>query len=423
MSSATYTAFGVCAVSSLASAGPGCLQGRPIGTNWNIVRTLESVTTESGSYLIAGGIQFLLNDPHSLVAQWDESTWSADFPPEIKSNGARSISWNRNTASPRLFFSNNALIAFENTASTILVDDPNYLDAFGAADVLPPNLTGQLYFPLQLPNSTQIATFTPVDVEYVGAPFQGAVCDIISDEVNGQQVLYAAGSFYAAGATACRNVAMWDGQAWQPLGAGLNNQVCALAIFEDQHGRHLIAGGAFTRSGGKDVVGLARWDGSEWHPFEYTNQPEIQWSFVRNMMTISTEQGPMLAVAGDGTGLDLWFGIWTGHEWIQPESSGWTGGTFSFEQHTRSDGVTRLYTGGTYGLGNGAFTNVIEWEIGRTDCDADIDENCTVNFFDIGLFLQSFASGAPLADWNDDGVYNFFDVGGFLESYLSNPCN
>jgi hypothetical protein len=65
--------------------------------------------------------------------------------------------------------------------------------------------------------------------------------------------LVAGGSFDRAGTVSASNIAAWDGQGWQALGAGLGGTVRALATHPDGS---LIAGG--------HGFGVARWNGSGW---------------------------------------------------------------------------------------------------------------------------------------------------------------
>lgn len=68
--------------------------------------------------------------------------------------------------------------------------------------------------------------------------------------------LLVAGEFSTAGGVPASRVAVWDGSAFQPLGAGVQGVVnCAV-----EHDGQLYLGGAML-SGGSD---LARWDGSAW---------------------------------------------------------------------------------------------------------------------------------------------------------------
>ena len=62
-----------------------------------------------------------------------------------------------------------------------------------------------------------------------------------------------AGSFTYAGAAFAGGIAMWDGAAWQPLGAGFDLTVGALTVFNGT----LVAGGQFTFSGGTSVPHVA----------------------------------------------------------------------------------------------------------------------------------------------------------------------
>lgn len=65
--------------------------------------------------------------------------------------------------------------------------------------------------------------------------------------------IVAGGRFDGAGAQSARNVAVWDGDGWRPLGPGLAGRIHALTPY----GGHLIAGGSFSAR-------VARWDGATW---------------------------------------------------------------------------------------------------------------------------------------------------------------
>jgi Tol biopolymer transport system component len=76
--------------------------------------------------------------------------------------------------------------------------------------------------------------------------------------------LYVGGEFQSAGGQPANNIARWNGSGWFPLLAGTQNGlgggVLALAI----SGSQLYAGGRFTHAGGELVNYVARWDGSAW---------------------------------------------------------------------------------------------------------------------------------------------------------------
>jgi hypothetical protein len=56
-------------------------------------------------------------------------------------------------------------------------------------------------------------------------------------------------------------VARWDGVQWSSLGTGVNGPVRAIAV----HGNDLYVGGEFNAAGGTTAQGIARWDGQQWH--------------------------------------------------------------------------------------------------------------------------------------------------------------
>ncbi len=124
-----------------------------------------------------------------------------------------------------------ALAAAQVITSTALASDENWSDRFAP----PPE--GQGVLP---------TTYTRV---FVQAEFQG---DLI-----------VGGEFVQAGGALSRGIARWDGNAFHPLGSGLNGHAYALAVFEGD----LIVGGYFSEAGGVPASNIARWDGTSWSPF------------------------------------------------------------------------------------------------------------------------------------------------------------
>lgn len=53
------------------------------------------------------------------------------------------------------------------------------------------------------------------------------------------------------------------------------------------------------------------------------------------------------------------------------------------------------------------------------DCEvrANLNRDCLLDFFDVLLFLQSFAAQQPIGDYNDDGIFDFFDALAFLGDF------
>lgn len=70
----------------------------------------------------------------------------------------------------------------------------------------------------------------------------------------------AGGSFSNSANASLRNIAIWDGSLWQPMGGGLEHQVFAVA--GDR--RLLFAATYFTDASGFSQVRIMRWDGTAW---------------------------------------------------------------------------------------------------------------------------------------------------------------
>ncbi|MGV6815041.1 MAG: cytochrome c peroxidase [Phycisphaerales bacterium] len=52
-------------------------------------------------------------------------------------------------------------------------------------------------------------------------------------------------------------------------------------------------------------------------------------------------------------------------------------------------------------------------------CPADLNDDGTLDFFDVSAFLTAFTTADPAADFNGDGNFNFFDVSAFLNSFAA----
>jgi len=50
-------------------------------------------------------------------------------------------------------------------------------------------------------------------------------------------------------------------------------------------------------------------------------------------------------------------------------------------------------------------------------CQADLNGDGVLNFFDVSAFLNAFSAMDSAADFNNDGVFNFFDVSAFLNAF------
>ena len=142
-----------------------------------------------------------------------------------------------------------------------------------------------------------------------GGGISGSVTALVSHDDGTGPALYVAGRFSTAGGLPAANVARWKNGVWSALGAGLTNtdlyheHLSALASFDDGNGAALYATGSFTQSGGTSLSNLARWNGQQWEPVG-AGLGVGQW----NSLGVVTTAGVALAVNDDGTGPSLWVG-------------------------------------------------------------------------------------------------------------------
>lgn len=185
------------------------------------------------------------------------------------------------------------------------------------------------------------------------------------------------GSFRANGADVTNYVARWDGTAWQPLGAGLNNSVLALTTWDpDGPGplsARLVAGGYFTTAGGVTVNRIAQWDGAEWRPF--------------------------------GTGVNA--AVFALTTW-DPDGPGPL--------------PTQVVAGGSFTTAGGlAAPYLATWSTQSPLplCPADFDSSGQLSIGDVLDFLAAYFAPNPRADFNGVGGVSVQDILDFLAAYLA----
>jgi len=122
--------------------------------------------------------------------------------------------------------------------------------------------------------------------------------------------LYVGGTFKVAGGTPASRIARWDGQSWEPLGAGISGDIVmgssilpalvgSLTVFNDGTGERLIAGGRFSMAGGVAANNIAMWDGSTWTALG---------AGVTGLTPFARNGVKALAEFDDGTGVALYAG-------------------------------------------------------------------------------------------------------------------
>jgi hypothetical protein len=185
----------------------------------------------------------------------------------------------------------------------------------------------------------------------------------------GGAALYVGGNLISAGGQPANRIAKWDGAAWSPLGAGLNQASQAMASFDDGSGTRLFVGGSFSLAANvPNTAGITSWNGSQW--FEVGGG-------VAGSVNV-------LVVHDDGTGAALYAGgtfvtagtappvpgtsriaKWDGTTW-SPLGSGMDGPSNPRVNHIAAydDGSgMRLFAGGLFTTAGGhAASNLASWD-------------------------------------------------------------
>ena len=162
------------------------------------------------------------------------------------------------------------------------------------------------------------------------------------------------GRFNRAGGNAIKNIALWNGSAWLPVGNGLNNEATCAASYKGE----LYAGGFFDSAYGVgETKHIARWNGSSWQPLG---------NGVSDLVNVMKEYNGSLIIGGffmsAGEMYAPKIARWDGNEWFSM-GSGMSGPVYSLCEYNGE-----LYAAGNFEYAGGqtangiAKWNGIEWQ-------------------------------------------------------------
>ena len=174
--------------------------------------------------------------------------------------------------------------------------------------------------------------------------------------------LVAGGQFDSIGGVAANNIARWDGSAWHPLGAGIQQipagactscypvPVQALAVLQNGD---LVAGGAFTIAGTAGAANLARWDGQAWSQYgggRSTSVTELATHPNGNLIAVVDPQvmqfdGTSWSTLGTATGAP---GNWVNAMTVLPGGAVVVAGRFSSIGGTSTPSGIAIWNGSTW---------------------------------------------------------------------------
>ncbi len=244
--------------------------------------------------------------------------------------------------------------------------------------------------------------------------------------------LYVGGTFSYAGGEFRRNIARWDGSAWETLGSGAGysgSTVGALAVF-DEDGARPGAPALFVGGGGA----FERWDGQSW---TLVGSWDVNGAVFA--MAVFDDDGsgprkPSLFIGGtfiDGPGVPVANRImrWDGQQY-HPLGEGLTNfgvGTNCnalavFDEDGPGPNPGGLYVGGIFlNAGGIATSHIARWGCPLPPrCDANCNKSFhpitgahTLTIADFACFQASYVRGDPFADCNEDNGLTIADFGCF----------
>lgn len=195
-------------------------------------------------------------------------------------------------------------------------------------------------------------TWQPVD----GAPAGPAFALCVHDDGSGE-ALYVGGDFASAGGTPIKSLARWDGTTWSPVGSGITgggqSVVWSLRSFDpDRNGlRRLLVAGRFEAIGGVASSGVAVWNGEAFEGFGSGVQQNDS-PFVRAVEWFDDGTGPAMYLGGEfsvvGGVMVLNIARWNGSAWRTVAPCAWVNERIDdFVYHDDGSG-TKLYAAGQF---------------------------------------------------------------------------
>lgn len=227
--------------------------------------------------------------------------------------------------------------------------------------------------------------------------------------------LYAAGRFTKAGGVPCSNIAKWNGTSWSPVGTGITNapnslrEVWCMHVFNNQ----LFVGGYFNNAGGVAAKDIAVWNGAAWDSVGpgLTSNPNNTCVFVWALQDYNNElyAAGQFTLAGNRWRQNI--AKWDGTQWDSVSTGLNSGGTARAMIVYRN----KLVLGGNFNsLGNISMKSIGAWD-GYTWSNiggpAAFDQPGT-EIFSLGIMDSCLYAGGLI-----DYLYNYTVYSPYLAKY------
>ncbi len=237
--------------------------------------------------------------------------------------------------------------------------------------------------------------------------------------------LYAGGTFTTTGEPVCSNIARWDGQRWQPLGAGVIypewSEVGSLAEYDGQ----LVVSGWFSQAGDVSCDSLAAWDGQQWHALSGSLPPPVEgehpWKpdYVGPLAVYDGRLivgGEFIRILPDPvppfpTNVNAWDGVkW---ESLDSGTDDEVGGLLPYDGD--------LVVTGSFAVAGGKVSNQIAWW--GPAYPGDLNADGCVDVIDLLILIDSTGKSAgqagydPACDLNGDGTVDAVDLMALIQDW------
>jgi len=243
---------------------------------------------------------------------------------------------------------------------------------FDAPDGTPQLIAGGRFERAEVHRSSGVAAWNGAAWTPLGAGLNDLITAMCRrGETATDPTLYIGGLFTWLDHRPISGIAEWNGEEWRSLGSGFWASsypgVRALRMCSRNGQRRLVAGGQFVTAGAVVVNGVAEWGGESWLPIgSGVSDP----TYVNDIASIDDGDGELLYVTGSftkaGGGPASLIARWNGSAWV-PLGSGLHGESALREGRVLlvepREGGSLLYVGGVFDwAGSSPASNIAVWD-------------------------------------------------------------
>lgn len=146
------------------------------------------------------------------------------------------------------------------------------------------------------------------------------------------------------------------------------------------------------------------------------NAELVYWRWYSNNQGSAPNEDSMLVQISDDNGSS-----WSTLEIVSENAGDWVQARFTISDYVDpTDQVRVRFVASDLINGSIVEAAIDDLRLESVGCDtnpADLNNDGTLDFFDVSVFLNAYSNQDPIADFTGDGMFDFFDVSAFLNAF------